>query len=120
MRWYSIYRETLPECALLRDADCEVDNLSSIVQHVVCTLGQQVLHVAQQIGMLFHEHQGTRGTKLLIGVSYEHHVARQWNAGPLESDHRHQLGDSVSLHVDCAASPDIAVPEFSGKGTGGP
>src|SRR6266849_6107138 len=110
----------LPECALLGDTDREVDNVSSIVENVVSTFGQQVLHVADQIGMLLDEHYGSHGTKLFVGVSDEHNVARQRNARPFQSDHGHELGDSVSLHVDRAASPDITVLHLSRKRIDGP
>ena len=77
MGWNSIHGEPLPERSLFRDSDREVDDLSCGIENVVGAFGDQVLHVAQQVGMSLYEDDRTGGTELLVRVADEHDVARQ-------------------------------------------
>jgi hypothetical protein len=66
------------------------------------------------------EHEGTGAVELLVGIGDEHDVAIQWHAAALDPDHRHEVSDPFTLHVERAAPPDEAVLGRAGEGIHAP
>src|SRR5688500_13526984 len=109
VRRNSLYRQPLPERSLLGDPDPEVLDLSRAVDLVVTTFGDQKLDVAQQLRMSIDEHYRARGSNLLIGVGDVDDVAVQNHSRPPDREHRHEMGNPLTLHVESATTPQIAV-----------
>ena len=109
----------LPEGPLLRDTDPVIRELA-VLELVVAALRHQKLDVLQQVGVSVDEHESAHAIELLVGVGDEHDVAIQWYAAALDRDHRHEVSDSLTLHVERAAPPDETVLERAGEGIHAP
>jgi hypothetical protein len=75
-------------------------------------LVQHEFDVAQEIEALIDEPSGAKAApRLLVRRGQEDHVTIQGVAGPLERDHREELGDRHPFAVERAAAIDDAVDD---------
>src|SRR5687768_4518448 len=93
----------MPERTLLGHTDAVVLQLA-IDERIVASFRDEELDVAQQVRMIVDERDRTGGAELLVGIRDEDNVARERDAAALERDHRHEMDDAFSLHVERATS----------------
>ena len=77
---------------------------------------QDVLDPFHQVGVTLQERPRAQSADLLVGIADIHQVAVQTDSCPLERDEGHELDDAVSLHVQRAPAPDVAVADLAAEG----
>src|SRR5690348_11214465 len=103
MRGRAMHGEVLPERALFGDADTIVGKLP-VLELVVATLGEEVFDVLESISVTIHERHRATAIELFVRVGDEDDVTIERNAATLEGNHRHEMDDSLALHVERATS----------------
>src|SRR5579885_780961 len=109
-------RDLEPEHRLLRDIHAPALRLAVAAPVDVESLINQVFGVADQILLPVDEDIGAgRAADFLVRRGQKYDVPVQFLPGPFEEQHRLQLGDAHALHVQGAASPQLAVVNLAGK-----
>ncbi len=110
-----------PERRLLGRPDAVELNSPVSVGARQTALVQQKFGVFHEVGLVIDDPGGAdAGANLLVGRRQKDDVALQRNMRALQDEHRHELRDRLTLHIERAASPHSAVLDQTAEWIHGP
>ena len=106
--------ESQPYRHFLGDFDIEQELLVGLL--AVSAFVDEQARPREYFGVVFHQPARTiESAGFLVSGCHEDDIPVQRHAGPLQAHERGELGNTGALHVQCATSPQVAVPNLAGE-----